>query len=113
MKKILVATDVSEHSRKALKIALDLAGKFNAEVELLFVMDDPVINSFGEAVKYVPSAEQVEKVGELALKSMLEGIEIGGITLKRKKMHGNPGKIIHEIFPKGGISCQKNWSNPK
>jgi len=94
MKKILVPTDVSEHSRRALNIALELARKFNAEVELLFVVADRVIYSFGEADIYVASSEQVEKEGELALKSMLKEIDISGISLNKKTLHGNPSKVI-------------------
>jgi len=94
LKKILVATDTSEHSKRALKAAVVLARKFNAEVELLFVMVDPVIYSFGESESYLASPEQVEREGEFALTSTLEGIDISGISLKRKKLHGNPGKVI-------------------
>ncbi|SPF41064.1 Universal stress protein [Candidatus Desulfosporosinus infrequens] len=93
-KKILVATDRSEHSKRALKAATELARKFNAEIELLSVMVDPIIYSFGEAESYVASPEQVEREGEFALTSTLEGIDISGITLKKKKLHGNPGRII-------------------
>jgi len=94
MKKILVATDASEYSKRALIIALDLARKFNAEVELLFVMIDPVVYGFGVADSYVAAPEQIERDGELALEATLEGIDISGITLAKKKMHGNPGHVI-------------------
>ena len=94
MKKILVATDASEYSKKALKTALELARKFNATVELLFVVIDPVVYGFGVADSYVASAEQVERDGELALEATLEGTDISGITLEKKKLHGNPGYII-------------------
>lgn len=94
MKKILVATDGSEYSRRALKIALELARNYNAEVELLFVMFDPIVYGFGVADSYVASPEQVERDSELALEATLEGMDISGITLKKKKLHGNPGNII-------------------
>ena len=94
MKKILVATDASEYSRKALTVALELARNFNAEVELLFVMYDPIVYGFGVADSYIISAEQVEQEGELALETTLKGIDISGITFKKKKLHGNPGKVI-------------------
>ncbi|MDR3601668.1 MAG: universal stress protein [Desulfosporosinus sp.] len=94
LKKILVATDVSEYSRRALETALEFARKFNAEVELLFVMYDPIVYSFGVADSFVAPLEQVEREGELALNTALEGIDISGITLKKKKLHGNPGNVI-------------------
>ena len=63
MKKILVATDASEYSKRALKTALELARKFNAEVELLFVIIDPVVYGFGVADSYVASPEQIDEMG--------------------------------------------------
>ncbi|HEY8911549.1 MAG TPA: universal stress protein [Desulfosporosinus sp.] len=94
LKKILVATDGSEYSRRALKTALELAQKFNAEVELLYVMFDPVVYSIGVADSYVASPEQLEREGEFALEAILEGLDISAITLKKKKLHGNPGHVI-------------------
>ncbi|MDR3600033.1 MAG: universal stress protein [Desulfosporosinus sp.] len=94
LKKILVPTDGSEYSRRALKIALELAQKFNSEVELLFVMRDQVVYEFDEVDSYVASAEQIEREGELALKATLEGIDTSDISLKKKKLHGNPGNVI-------------------
>ncbi len=39
-KNILVPTDFSEHSDRALKQAIDLASRFNAKVYLLHVIED-------------------------------------------------------------------------
>ena len=94
IKKILVATDVSEYSRKALKSALEIARKFNSEVELLYVMYDPVVYSLGTANTYMASPEQVEREGDLVIEGTLEGIDIGGVKLTKKKLHGNPGNVI-------------------
>ncbi|AFM40604.1 universal stress protein UspA-like protein [Desulfosporosinus acidiphilus SJ4] len=93
-KKILVPTDASNYSRKALITALELARKFNAEIELLHVMYEPVVSSLGIADSYIAPFEQIERNGELVLKAALEGIDIGDVTFKKKKIHGNPGQII-------------------
>ena len=109
MKKILVAADGSDFSKRALQTAVELARKFNSEVELLFVMLDPVIYRFGDINTYyeldsfVASAEQVEKQGELVLKATLEGIDTGGITLKTIKLHGNPANVIIQEAEKENI----------
>jgi len=94
LKKILVATDASEYSLRALKAALDLARKFDAEIELLFVMYDRIVYSFGVADSYVAAPEQIEAEGDLALEATLKGMDISGITLKKKKLHGYPSNII-------------------
>ena len=94
MEKIMVPTDGSEFSRRALKTALEFARKFNAEVELLFVMNIPVAYDSGMNI-YIISQEQIEHEGELVLKATLEGIDISGVTLIRKKMQGKkPAYVI-------------------
>ena len=94
MEKIMVPTDGSEFSRRALKTALEIARKFNAEVELLFVMNIPVAYDSGMNI-YIISQEQIEHEGELVLKATLEGIDISGVTLIRKKMQGKkPAYVI-------------------
>lgn len=95
LKKILVATDASEYSRRALKTALELARKFDAEVELLFVMRMPVVYD-SSLYTYTILPEQLEQEGESALKATLEGIDISDVTLIKKKIHGKPADIILE-----------------
>ena len=93
MKKISVATDGSEYSKRALKTALELARKFNSEVELLFVMHMPIMYDYS-AYNYIVSPEQIEEEGELALGATLEGIDISNVTLSKKKIQGDPAKVI-------------------
>ena len=94
MEKIMVPTDGSEFSRRALKTALEFARKFNAEVELLFVMNIPVAYDSGMNI-YIISQEQIEHEGEFVLKATLEGIDISGVTLIHKKMQGEkPADVI-------------------
>lgn len=94
MKKILVATDASDYSRRALTTAVGLAQQFNAEIELLFVMYNPIIYSFGAAESYVAPQDQVERDGNLALEATIKGIDLSGVTLKQKKLPGNPANVI-------------------
>jgi len=87
LKKILVATDGSEYSRRALKTALELAQAFNTEVELLYVMQMPL--AYDSSVNsYIISPELIEREGDLAIAATLEGIDIGEVTLIQKKMQG-------------------------
>ena len=93
MKKILVPTDASEYSRLALKTALELARKFNAEIELLFVMHQPIVYNSNVDI-FVISPEQIAQEGKFALEATLTRIDISGVTVTRKIMHGKPAKII-------------------
>lgn len=103
-KKILVATDASDYSRRALKAALEIARKFDAEVELLLVtyIKEPY---WGYNVTYsilIPP-EQIEEAGELALKATLEGMDVSDITLKKKLELGYPASVILEEITKENI----------
>ena len=101
-KKILVATDASEYSKRALKTALELARKFNAEVELLFVMHTPVV--YDSSVNmYVFSPKQIEQEGDLAITKTLDGHDVGDITLIKKIMQGKPANIILKEIQEANI----------
>jgi len=58
-KKILVPTDFSEHSDKALKEALDIADKYNSKIYLLHVIDEQVQQC---AADYCLTSADVEKL---------------------------------------------------
>lgn len=93
-KRILVPTDGSEYSRRAFQTALAIARKFNAVVDLLFVMDMPVVYELNGEFPVI-SPQQIEHEGELVLKATLEGIDISGVTLIKKRMQGRkPAQVI-------------------
>jgi nucleotide-binding universal stress UspA family protein len=93
MKKILVPTDASEASRRALRTALEFARKFNSDVELMFVMHKPI--AYDSSVNmYIISQEQIEQEGKFVLDATLAKIDISGINVKKKIMEGNPAKVI-------------------
>ncbi|HZK55534.1 MAG TPA: universal stress protein [Desulfosporosinus sp.] len=96
LKKILVPTDASEFSQRALKSALELARKFNAEVELLFVMNMPIPYDASANI-YIISPEQIDQEGERVLKTTLEGMDTSEVTITNKKLQGKkPAAVILE-----------------
>jgi nucleotide-binding universal stress UspA family protein len=103
-KKILVATDASEYSRRALKTALELARTFDGEVELLFVMYiREAYWGYNVAYSVLVPPEQIEDAGELALETTLEGIDVGNVPLKKKVVQGYPATMILEEVEKEAI----------
>ncbi|AFM39724.1 universal stress protein UspA-like protein [Desulfosporosinus acidiphilus SJ4] len=98
MKKILVPTDASEYSRRALETALEFARKFNAEIELLFVMHSP-ISYDSNFNSYIISPEQIEEVGNHVFEATLNGIDISDVSvIKKKSQAEKPAKgILEEI----------------
>lgn len=96
-KKILVPTDASEYSRRALKAALEMARTFHAEVELLFVAYIPEAYwGYAAASSFVIPPEKIEQGGDLALEASLEGMDVADVPVKKKKMQGHPANIIVE-----------------
>lgn len=94
-KKVLVPTDASEYSRRALKMALELSRTFHAEVVLLHVMYTPEAYwGYNAAYGIVIPAEQIEQGGAMALEATLKGIDISDISLKKKQETGHPASII-------------------
>lgn len=96
-KRILVPTDVSDTSRKALIKAIQLAKQFNSEVELFHVTYTPQAY-WGYTVSYglVIPLEQLEKRGEAALEAALTGIDVGDVPLHKKHISGHPAAAIIE-----------------
>lgn len=103
-KKILVATDASEYSRRALITALELASTSGGEVELLFVMyiREPYWG-YNAAYSVLVPKEQIEEAGAFALEATLEGIDVGDVTLMKKVVQGYPSTMILEEIEKETI----------
>ena len=103
-KRILVPTDASEYSRRALKTALELARSFQAEVILLHVSYTPQAY-WGYTISYgiTVTQEQLEENGELALEATLMGMDSTAVTLHKKVESGHPVTVILEELKKENI----------
>ncbi|TGE32908.1 universal stress protein [Desulfosporosinus sp. Sb-LF] len=96
-KKILVATDASEYSRRALITALEFARTYHAEIELLFVTYiREAYWGYNVAYSVLVPQEEIEQGGELAIEATLKGIDVGDVPLKKKVVQGYPATLILE-----------------
>ena len=94
-KRILVPTDVSDASRRALITALQLAKQFNSEVELLHVTYSPeAYLGYTASYALLISPEQIVESGEAALEAALTGIDVGDVPLHKKHTPGHPASVI-------------------
>ena len=94
-KKIMVPTDASEYSRRALITALELARKFQAEVVLLFVTYTPEAYwGYNPAYTIEISKEQIEETGKHTLMAALAGIDVGDVPLQKQTIAGHPSNVI-------------------
>jgi nucleotide-binding universal stress UspA family protein len=71
-KNILVPTDFSEYSDKALKKAIELAKKFNSKIYLLHVIDQAMQQCVVDYCIDAEIVEQLEKNSEEASEEMLQ-----------------------------------------
>lgn len=103
-KKILVPTDASEYSRRALMTALELARSIQAEVVLLHVSYTPQAY-WGYTISYgiTVTQEQLEQNGELALEATLTGIDSEQVVIHKRVESGHPVSIILEQIKKENI----------
>ncbi len=94
-KKILVPTDASEYSRRALKMALELAQSVHAEVVLLHVSYTPQAY-WGYTISYgiTVTQEQLDQNGELALEATMSGIDNEQVVINKRVESGHPVTII-------------------
>lgn len=89
IKKILVPTDFSEHSHKAILYGRELASQFGAELHLLHVFE-PVPIAYSEGAVFTPDTEaQLLEEGKKALDD-LEVAGAEGLTIYRDIRSGHP-----------------------
>lgn len=97
MKKILVPTDLSDISKNALKLAVEIADKSNGEIYLVNFLDHPLgrgFNTMGEVDQQLVDEENFymiklvqktnERIGEMA-----------------QAFSHHPGEIHYEVFDEG------------
>lgn len=95
--KVLVATDGSGFSHRALKVAVEHAKRFQSEILLLFVFKQPRnYGTFsGSSVEY--SEEQIEEISRKIFEATIKDIDTTGVTINTKLRLGKPAiEIIEE-----------------
>ena len=96
LKKILVATDGSEYSRRAFKTALELANAVKTEIILLNVRFTPEPLGYKLSNGSTVPQDQSNITGEQALSATLAGIDTSDILIKKKEKPGSPAQVILE-----------------
>ena len=101
-KKILLASDGSEHSKRAAENAINIAKSSpSSKVEIVFVVDPDKVKS--DVLQHWNSAdlgdsrrkERINDVEKMALDS--------GITYEIKVLHGEPGPVIVDYANKNNF----------
>jgi nucleotide-binding universal stress UspA family protein len=106
IKSILVPVDGSEHSGKALTLAVDIAEKYDANLSVLFVTSHEIdgdIHHFAAteySSEYIPKYDRVvrevsENIGKSTIKRMINKLKTT-VMIKPVVLSGNPAEQIVE-----------------
>ena len=102
LKKILVPVDYSDCSRVAMEYALFLAERFDAEIEVLHVVETPPDGEEHTVVRPDTGEEQLlsELLMQQAVKAETEFlapfVRDATIPIERSLLKGRPGKVVVE-----------------
>ena len=103
LKNILVATDASPASNRAINLAADMAGKYGATLHLLYAVREmqlpPELKKMAEVEKIAGArADVLDFVGNKILGDAEERAEKKGATrIKTTLEHGDPATVILKV----------------
>lgn len=100
--KLLLATDGSEHSIRSAAYAVELAQKFDAKVDVVYVIDEKKSKSdvLHHVDKYDLKIERQEKI-----KPVLALLDNASITYEVHFTHGEPAPSIIDFAEKNESDC--------
>jgi nucleotide-binding universal stress UspA family protein len=98
IRRILVPTDFSATSEKALRYALDLARKFSAEVTLLHVFDERVVKNIFHIHQLSPEKAREEMLDSAKerLRRLAETVDTTGVPIDTRYEEGLPPRVVQE-----------------
>ena len=100
MKNILLATDASPASNRAINLAADMAGKYDATLHLVYAVREmqlpPELTKMAEVEKIVGARSDVlDFVGNKILSDAEErAVKKGAVKVKTSLEHGDPATVI-------------------
>ena len=100
MKNILLATDASPASNRAINLAADMAGKYGATLHLVYAVREmqlpPELKKMAEVEKIVGARSDVlDFVGNKILSEAEErAVKKGAVNVKTSLEHGDPATVI-------------------
>ncbi|AWS00095.1 universal stress protein [Metallosphaera hakonensis] len=100
---ILVPIDGSEHSVKALRVAIDLAKKYGSTIYVLEVVDETIFYNAG-VLPPLNAVKALEKKAKEDVDKALQEVHSAGIKGVGEALEGDPGTIILDYIQKNNIS---------
>ena len=105
-----MALDGSKLADRALDFALDLAGKYSAEVVLISVFDAPSVSLVAPGIVFAPTStvkylEELRAFHEKVLSEALKKVKKleAGVKVSKKLVQGRAAEKIVETAEEGGF----------
>ena len=104
MQRILVAVDASDTARRAVALAVQIAEKFGATVELLHVMPPPPVFSEPALIVNVAELERAQYESAQALLTRIAQAEARpGVVVQTRILGGPAAEVIAEAADQGAF----------
>ena len=105
--RILVPVDFSLHSDRALAYATTLAGRMDATLVFLHVVEDPIATDAWSAEVYLPNIHELRELqiehATQRLDALRAAAGAGGVTAEAAVLPGQPARTIVEHALTGGF----------
>ena len=104
MQRILVAVDASETARRAVTLAVTIAEKFGAAVELLHVMPPPPLFSEPAVIVNVAELERAQyESAQTLLGRIAQAESRPGVAVETRILGGPAAEVIAEAAEQGAF----------
>jgi nucleotide-binding universal stress UspA family protein len=102
-KHVLVAYDGSSHAKRALEIAIDLAKKYEAKLDIVEVVDSTVFAGAGIAPIPADVIESVYNRAKADIEEAKKKSKEGGVEAEGVILEGDPASAILEYANKNNV----------
>lgn len=93
-RKLLIGTDGSEHTEKAIRYAVELARLAEAKVHALYVVDTSAFATIPMDVAWESMYELLHQEGAQATKEIADQCEKAGVEVEEHMVEGHPAEEI-------------------
>jgi len=100
---VLVAYDGSSHAKRALEIAIDLAKKYEAKLDIVEVVDSTVFAGAGIAPVPADVIESVYNRAKADIEEAKKKSKEGGVEAEGVILEGDPASVILEYANKNNV----------
>ena len=102
-RKVLIATDGSEYTKKAVDYGIDLANNTGAKLHAIYVIDTRVYDSIPLSAPMDYAYSVLRQEGDTAIKSVASRAEAAGLEVEGIIAQGHPADEIIKYAEKNSI----------